>query len=446
MGAKLSLRRNKVLKVFAVLLFGISVFVTIGSTYVTLYLYSHYYYASSVEKLSHDLMNDLCADDMYMLNTKYELLRNEGYFDENTSDTLRSQLYDGFMDSYTSDRTNFFFTISDLNDKVLLSSYESDSQCSRVQVFRNTYYEPVEKIMTPEEYDAFSFPDDAQDRYVQERYIEAVTEPTTEIVNNLDEMFNFTEASGFVMEYDEEGAFIRGVSPNGTEYVIRFDESGIPYAVEYFDTEDYVDVPVEAEDEQVLVYAVGYSVPHTEGGYYISGYVRTDLKAQDHYANVHETVCSRYNFRYVFPVVAAVGVLLAITCLIYLVSSAGYRKNGETACTGLFDKIPFDIFTAALLALAVCLMYLQDFVHGASYLEAVCVTSIISMWLIIILWWLMSLAVRIRTSTLISNNLIAIVIRKSVQFFKKIGGLVSDFLTTLPLIWQAVIFVVCFAI
>ncbi len=446
MGAKLSLRRNKIVKVCAVLLFVISAFSMVGSAYVTLYLYSHNYYAASVEKLSHELMNDLCADDMYILNERYTQLCNEGYFDEKISDTLRTQLYEGFMDNYKENSTNFFFTISDLDDHVLLSSYKSASQCAQVQVFRNTSYEPVKKRMTPEEYENFSFPDNAENCSVEEVYIEAATEPFTETTYDLEEMHRAAEEAGFVMEYDEEGAFIRGVSPSGFKYTIRFDEQGEPYAVENYDSVVEEDDSSLQEVPASLMYDVRYSMPYTDGGYYISGYVRSDFKVQDRYANVHETVCNRYNFRYVFPSVAIVGGLLTLTCLIYLISAAGYRKNSEAACAGLFDKIPFDVFTAALLGLTCCFFFLEDTVHDDSYLEAAYITGIVTMCMVIILWWLMSIAVRIRTGTMISNNLIAIVVRRSMQSFKRIGSLIGEFLASLPSIWQVVIFTVCFAV
>ena len=66
-----------------------------------------------------------------------EHLRENGYFDENTSEQLRNQLAEEVLNDYTEEKTNFFFTVHDMKDNLLLSSYTDEYQYSSVEIYQN---------------------------------------------------------------------------------------------------------------------------------------------------------------------------------------------------------------------------------------------------------------------------------------------------------------------
>lgn len=421
-----SLKRSQGFKILLTFIYAISAAAAAVGTMGSLYLYENSYYGSDVEKLSHNLMNDLCADDMYALNTRFRRLMEEGYFDKNTSEQLRDKLYEGFMDGYSDSDTNFFFTICDMEDNVLLSSYsQNDYQCAQVQVYSDNAYNHTELVLDEEEMKRFSFPEGAVNPEV---WSELVEEPVHEQTDSsMPELYKET----MEFQYDEEGAYLEYIDPDGNKSIIRFDENGRPYAIDQIDYNE----PEEVNYGQFL-YHVSYDTPVTENSYYISGYVRSDLSVRDRYANVRSVVVSRYNSRYVFPVTAVAGLVIALACLIFLVSSAGYGKAQEAPGATIFEKVPFDIFTAVIGAAAFGILLCADQIAFDSYTELLAIAGLTVLWGLLALWWLMSIAMRLRTKQLLTNNLIYYLGKGLWMLVRKVAAYCRAFQASLPFIWQ----------
>lgn len=431
-----SLRRSRALKAILTLVYIIGAAAAGGGTFTYLNLSEKGYYSATVDELTHDLVNDLCDDDMYTLNGKYLSLLDEGYFDADISETLRNQLYNGFMDDYTEDRSNFFFTISDMDDKPLIASYREDYQCARVQVFQTTTYEKQVFDLTDTEYGMLEYPDEFVDMYVGEYWLpnEQKDEEAPEVE---------TEASlealldGQPMEFDEDGAFVRGKNEYGS-YIIRLDHDGTPTSIQYDSIEDTARVSKSG----IHMNHVVFRVPHNVNSYYISGYVRQDLTAHDHYASLYSVVVTRYRLRYVFPVAAACGAAAVLFSVIGLLLSAGYSSKREKPGATVFEKIPFDLFTALLgTAMIAPLLATDRFDFGISstYEELVVVTVMSVYWLLILLWWCVSIAMRIRTGTIVRNNLLIIAVRLLLKGVRKLMRSLRVFTRTVPFIWQAIL-------
>lgn len=442
MKQKHSLRRSKGFKALLTFLYMLSVGAAAVGSAVSLYLYQNQYYSSDVEKLTHNLMNDLCADDMYELNRRFQFLKAEGYFDERTSDQLREQLYNGFMDGYSKTDTNFVFTIHDMDDNLLLSSdaEETDYQCARVQICQDTYYESVDLVLSEEEMGNFSFPGEVVNASVNAEIVQMETDViSTDRISDDSEPIQMPYEvydGGASLQYDEEGAYLVYFDEDGNRIVIRFDEYGTPYPTE---------LPEETE-AYAYQYHVYYETPRTENAYYITGYVRSDFTAHDHYSSIHQIVVSRYQYRYVFPVCAAVGAVLAAACLIFLVATAGYGKAQDAPGATTFEKIPFDIFTAVLAGVAVLPMFASRFISDGRYIEMLCIGGIAVIWGLLALWWMMSLAMRLRTKTLLPNNLLYFLGKWIWDACLKIRAAYGQFWVALPFLWQAVLAGVAFVI
>lgn len=432
---RVSPRRSRFLKLFAVLLFIICLAGAGTCTFLTLYLYSSGYYSASEETLGHNLLNALCADDIYALRTRFEGLKSEGYFAKETTEQLRSQLYEGFMDGYEESQTNFFFTIHDMADKELLSSYKDGYQCSQVQVYGDTTEEMHTVDLTEEEYEDFTFPDN--------------TVSGSETID-AETLYPETSPEALGLEgyaYDEKGKFLRQYNEAGDLYLIRFDADGTPY-IEYHpagdETAEPDSIPAPVESEHEMIYHVSYVTETTENAYYITGYVRDSFQAADKYANVRNVVHERYRFRYAFPAAAGGCALLGLVCLIYLVACAGYHPGVEQAEGSVFEKIPFDVFTAGIVVLGAGFSLLLNEIYFSSRDNAVTAMGFVGtatvLYGLLVLWFMVSTAVRIRTGTIIRQNVGIIVLRWCWIWLKKAQRSVRDLLSDLPMFWQAAAF------
>ena len=415
-------------KRLAVLSYIIGVLLAVCGTFASLHLYDTGYFTNSEDTLVHELLGKLCADDIYTLNEKLEQLRSEGYFDAGSSSQLRENLYEGFMDGYEESQSNFFFTVSDMQDKPLLSSYKSEYQYSEVQVFTAKTYETVDKVLTEEEYETFSVPENAEN-YYDYQYYEQKTDAAE----------SDAKAGEYKLEYDEQGAYIRRVDKDGNAFLIRFDSDGIPY-VESLEEED------PTNNNGSRFHRIHYSIPKEGEAYYISGYVRQDLKAPDQYSLVRKKVEFRFRVRYI-PVGCAVGgILLTLVSLIYLISTAGYHNGREQVKASVFDNIPYDVFTAGLILVSFVVLresgdllgYFSGYGNFNRKLYGLCI--VIGMLLIIamfLLWWLTSTAVRIRTGSILRNNLLVTVWKGLCKTVRAAWYQIRCFFAALPFFWQA---------
>ena len=435
---KIPLLRRRWFRLILILLYAVSAAVTAGGGFVTLYLYHARYYAADYETLCHELINDLCADDMFNLRNKFLSLREEGYFDETISEQLRTQLENGFMDGYHESQSNFFFTIYDMDDKPLLQSYAAEPQASRVQVYTDVTYEDVTFNISWDELEEFSYPENVENIMIEEFLIASDEER---------ERYGYGEDASEAADFetpdvnalhdskagsDEQGVYVEGYDDENYYCKFRFDDEGTPY-LEYTDR-----MPDPAEEPQTYAH-VTYQIPHAEPGYYITGCVRADLTAHDHYYTVRSTVYRRYQLRYVIPAVTAAAAVCFLLCMILLLSQSGYAGDPEEPHGGIFERVPFDVFTAVLgvimgsaLGLAIHILEISD--------EHVINLGVISggffFCAVLVLWWMHSLAVRIRTGELFRNNLILKIVLGIWHGLSRLFRFLWDCVTALPGFWQ----------
>lgn len=186
-----------------------------------------------------------------------------------------------------------------------------------------------------------------------------------------------------------------------------------------------------------IYYDVHIYTTETPVSHYITGYVSAVLTAQDAYFNADRYLSLMYQYRYAVPIVGACSAVVMLLSLIFLVSSAGYHTGEDTAKAGIFEKIPYDVFTAVLGITAAALLifaseYVRDNITGMVLGLAICL-----IWSLILLWWLMSTAVRIRTKTILENNLIFKLLKITWNFLKKIKSKMGSLFGILPLVWKA---------
>ena len=146
-------------------------------------------------------------------------------------------------------------------------------------------------------------------------------------------------------------------------------------------------------------------------------------------------------------IVAAVGSLvLAIALFIFLMSAAGHRKDTDEIRPRFVEKIPFDLFTAAIAlaagaALYVCIETLDSMARAYNGIELTLVAAalLLTLAVLLALWWCMSLAVRVKLGTLVKGMLCYKLVRILVKLLKALWGWGRMLVTSVPFIWRGLL-------
>ncbi len=135
---------------------------------------------------------------------------------------------------------------------------------------------------------------------------------------------------------------------------------------------------------------------------------------------------------------AAGGLLGFVLCLVFLCRAAGRRWGNPEPCPSWATKVPFDVATAAtvavvglLIALIVEVIYWEDLFTFAIGL-ACCIAIAV-----IVLWWIMSFALRIKLGMLFTNTLIFMVLRLVWRCCKAAARFVRAFFRRFGVVWWA---------
>ncbi len=392
------LRRNAAFKSLMVLVYVLSIIGMVGGCLFTIEFGEGGLYTGQRDGLSKQRLEDLCRQEIFALNSRYQEMLNNGYYDESLSADYREQLYHELMDPYDPAQSNFEFIISDKNENPLFQSFTNGSyRYSRTEPHYETTYKTIfeNQRMKPEEWDQY-----------------------------------FAHHSDEGIEYSIEEVLVWEIVQPETVFPPSVEGTPNEPALEETDVEN---VPNEVERE-VLYYDVTVSKPETTLEYYITGYVRSDLSVNDRFAQYEKFIDLAYDYRYVPFIVMIVSAAAFLASLIFLIAAAGYRKGHSTAAEGVFDKIPYDAFTVMQLILGVIVIVFFDEVvnaFGGLMMAALVCAGLISGGLIV-LWWLCSTAVRLRTGRILSNNLLVITAKVITRMLRRYSNAVFG----LPLLWQ----------
>lgn len=155
----------------------------------------------------------------------------------------------------------------------------------------------------------------------------------------------------------------------------------------------------------------------------ITGYVDENIEGTERYGRAEYWITKAYNMKYLIVVLTVIAAIISIVMFIYIMCIAGYHDKGEEPQPGLLEKLPFDVYTLLMIAIA-------GFQLGMGLLDslpAVIVFGVIDIVLIIL--YLMSFAVRIRTVGVIKRTFIYMV---SSFVFGNLGYLLKN----TSLVWR----------
>lgn len=143
-------------------------------------------------------------------------------------------------------------------------------------------------------------------------------------------------------------------------------------------------------------------------------------------------VDTAYTLRYAVLAILGVSVVMLIVLLCYLYAAQSHRNGGVVALNHL-DRIPFDLLTAAVAVIAILSAFLIDeAAHSGDLDSLVALAAILSMDYVVALGYTLSFAARLKTHTLLKNNIIYKLWSVAVKGIKKLFGWLKYLFNNIP--------------
>ena len=150
-------------------------------------------------------------------------------------------------------------------------------------------------------------------------------------------------------------------------------------------------------------------------------------------------VDTAYTLRYAVLAVLGVSVVVLIVLLCYLYAAQSHRKGGVVALNHL-DRVPFDLLTAAVAVIAVLSVFLIDEASYSGDLDSlVALAAILSVDYFVALGYTLSFAARLKTHTLLKNNIIYKLFMLLAKCFKKLFGWLKYLFKSIPTVAKAAV-------
>lgn len=201
--------------------------------------------------------------------------------------------------------------------------------------------------------------------------------------------------------------------------------------------------PEPAEDSNQSAY-----VEAATARYSMVGYVLDTVGENDEVAGMTNLLTYCYAYRNLLLGAMIGFALLALCCFAFLMAAAGHKSGIDEIQPGLTERLPFDVFTAAVAVLGVILMgLLIEFSSGgANILKFITYTLVFEAGAALCLWWSLSFARRLKLGSVISSCISVRIILWCWRTFKKLLAFVGDALRGMALIPKAtlIIFAILF--
>lgn len=182
--------------------------------------------------------------------------------------------------------------------------------------------------------------------------------------------------------------------------------------------------------------------------YSMVGYVLDTVGENDEVAGMTNLLTYCYAYRNLLLGAMIGFALLALCCFAFLMAAAGHKSGIDEIQPGLTERLPFDVFTAAVAVLCVILMTLVvEFSYGgANILKFIAYTLMFEAGAALCLWWSLSFARRLKLGSVISSCISVRIILWCWRTFKKLLAFVGDALRGMALVPKAtvIIFIILF--
>ncbi len=182
--------------------------------------------------------------------------------------------------------------------------------------------------------------------------------------------------------------------------------------------------------------------------YSMVGYVLETVGENDEVAGMTQLLSYCYAYRNLMLGAMIAFALLALCCFAFLMAAAGHRSGSDEIQPGFTERLPFDVFTAAVAFIGVILMQLliEFSTAGVNILKVIAFVMVFEAGVALCLWWSLSFARRLKLGNVISSCISVRIILWCWRTFKKLLAFVGDALRGMALIPKAtlIIFAILF--
>ena len=182
--------------------------------------------------------------------------------------------------------------------------------------------------------------------------------------------------------------------------------------------------------------------------YSMVGYVLETVGENDEVAGMTQLLSYCYAYRNLMLGAMIAFALLALCCFAFLMAAAGHRSGSDEIQPGFTERLPFDVFTAAVAFIGVLLMQLliEFSTAGVNILKVIAFVMVFEAGVALCLWWSLSFARRLKLGNVISSCISVRIILWCWRTFKKLLAFVGDALRGMALIPKAtlIIFAILF--
>ena len=216
---------------------------------------------------------------------------------------------------------------------------------------------------------------------------------------------------------------------SGEEYIVSASEEML--FSQWFSYE--ADVEFNEKSDEITYFEDGFEI---RTSYNIELYVAEKMTKNDLFSVTAKIIEIGYNLRYAMVFILLISLILCIAVHCFLYCSAGH-KDGEIKLNAI-DKLPFDVYTAFIVAAAICSIIGVDAAYNlASRVLFISVIGTIDYFLG--LGYTMSFATRMKVGGLLKNTLILRLIKIFGEFLKKAFLKAKYIISKLPSVKKTVI-------
>jgi signal transduction histidine kinase len=205
---------------------------------------------------------------------------------------------------------------------------------------------------------------------------------------------------------------------NGKIILSNYDEQDFQLIRKY----DYYDIEYFTDEDG--------RTQKTEVKYTMDCFVKKTLSTKDRYFYIDRYLGFAYNMRYAVIIILIISLISAILLFIFLMCSAGHKKNIDGVVANGIDKIPFDIFLVIILAVFYLgLEILFSMYNISSPAMVICMFTFAIIGVLLILLTCMSFATRYKLGSLWKNTI-------THRLFRFIGRLLRKLLKGIKYLYQ----------
>lgn len=147
-----------------------------------------------------------------------------------------------------------------------------------------------------------------------------------------------------------------------------------------------------------------------------------------------------YNFRYELIIICVLSVLVLVSCFIFLICSAGHRKNMEGLYVGALTKVPLDLLSIIFLTFGGLAVAISDAFWDVGMFLFLTFVSIPAC-LVLFTLFIADFVLRVKLGKWWQNTIIYIVLNLIFKIVKKVFCFNKEVFISLPLIWKTAILV-----